>query len=85
MQPTPGVLRQIDLNLRLDIRSLLPRVQAPSLVIGCTQDATMPVENARRLHAGLAGSDYVGLDTGHVVVFEQPEPFTATVLDFLAV
>ncbi|MEV7415579.1 alpha/beta hydrolase [Streptomyces sp. NPDC089919] len=85
MRPTPGVLRQLDLNLSLDIRPLLPLVQAPALVIGCTQDATIPVENHRELHAGLAGSEYVEFDTGHVVLFEQAEQFTKLVLDFLAV
>lgn len=83
MQPTVGTLRQIDLNLRLDIRDLLPKVTARTLVIGCAQDATIPVENARQLHAGIAGSDYRELDAGHVVVFEQPEEFVKIVGDFL--
>ncbi|MFD0348327.1 alpha/beta fold hydrolase [Kitasatospora aburaviensis] len=61
-----------------------PRVQAPTLVIGCGQDATIPVENTRRLHAAIAGSEYAEFDTGHVVVFEQAEAFTSTVRDFLA-
>ncbi|MFJ9946479.1 alpha/beta fold hydrolase [Kitasatospora sp. NPDC091207] len=84
MRPTPGTLRHIHLNLSLDITASLPRVQAPTLVIGCAQDATIPVENARRLHAALPGSEYAEFDTGHVVVFEQSEAFTATVRAFLA-
>ncbi|MCG6494545.1 alpha/beta fold hydrolase [Kitasatospora sp. A2-31] len=84
MQPTPGTLRHIALDLSLDITDLLPRVQAPTLVIGCSQDATIPVENTRRLHAAIAGSEYAEFDTGHVVVFEQAEAFTSTVRDFLA-
>jgi len=64
MQPTPGTLRQIDLNLGLDIRSLLPRVQAPSLVIGCAKAATVPVENARRLRVGLPGSKHAAFGSG---------------------
>ncbi|MBP0453814.1 MULTISPECIES: alpha/beta fold hydrolase [unclassified Kitasatospora] len=84
MQPTPGTLRHIALDLDLDITTLLPHVQAPTLVIGCTQDATIPVENARRLHAAIAGSEYAEFDTGHVVLAEQPEAFTRTVRDFLA-
>ncbi|MFJ3787755.1 alpha/beta fold hydrolase [Kitasatospora sp. NPDC090091] len=84
MQPTPGTLRHIALDLSLDITDLLPRVQAPTLVIGCRQDATIPVENTRRLHAAIPGSQYAEFDTGHVVVFEQAEAFTSTVRDFLA-
>lgn len=85
MRPTPGTLRHIALDLDLDITALLPRVQAPTLVIGCTQDATVPVANARRLHAAIADSEYAEFDTGHVVLFEQPEAFTTAVLDFLTV
>ncbi|MFG3051247.1 alpha/beta fold hydrolase [Kitasatospora sp. NPDC048239] len=84
MRPAPGTLRHIALNLSLDISALLPRVQAPTLVIGCAQDATIPVENARLLHAGIRGSEYAEFDTGHVVVFEQAEAFSRKVRDFLA-
>ncbi|MFJ8474994.1 alpha/beta fold hydrolase [Kitasatospora sp. NPDC094011] len=37
MQPTPGTLRHIALDLALDLTPYLPRVQALTLVIGCTQ------------------------------------------------
>lgn len=84
MQPTPGTLRHIALNLGLDLGPLLPRVQTPALVIGCTQDATVPVDNARRLHAALPGSAYAEFDTGHIVIAEETEAFTGTVRDFLA-
>ncbi|MFF4380195.1 alpha/beta fold hydrolase [Kitasatospora sp. NPDC001547] len=83
MRPTPGTLRHIALNLDLDLGPLLPRVQAPALVIGCTQDATVPVENARRLHAALPGSAYAEFDTGHIVLAEETEAFTGAVRDFL--
>ncbi|MER7757936.1 alpha/beta hydrolase [Kitasatospora sp. NPDC097643] len=84
MQPTPGTLRHIALNLTLDLTPLLPRVQAPTLVIGCAQDATVPVENTRRLHAAIPDSQYAEFDTGHIVLFEETEAFTKTVVDYLA-
>lgn len=83
MRPTPGTLRHIALDLDLDLGPLLPRVQAPALVIGCTRDATVPVENTRRLHAALPGSAYAEFDTGHVVLAEETEAYTKTVRDFL--
>ncbi|AXI78510.1 alpha/beta fold hydrolase [Peterkaempfera bronchialis] len=82
-QPTEGALRHIDLNLRVDIRELLPKIQAPTLVIGCTQDATIPVELVRELHAGIEGSSYAELDSGHVVVFEKPAEFVQLVQEFI--
>lgn len=83
MQPTPGTLRQIALNLRLDIRHLLPRITADTLVLGCRQDATVPVANSRALHAAITGSTYDEFDTGHVVVYEQTEAFVTRVRAFL--
>lgn len=81
--PTDGALRQIELNLRVDIRPLLPKITAPTLVIGCTQDATVPVDNARELHAAIEGSTYAEIESGHVVLFEQPAEFVKHVKDFL--
>lgn len=83
MPPTPGTLRHVGLNLRIDIRALLPLVQAPTLVIGCAQDATVPVRNSHALHRAIAGSRYAELDTGHVAFFEQPDAFVELVRDFL--
>ncbi|MBF6046332.1 alpha/beta fold hydrolase [Streptomyces sp. NRRL B-1677] len=82
MPPTPGTLRHADLDARVDIRALLPRVQAETLVIGCLQDATVPVEHSRDLHAAIPGSTYAELDTGHVAFFEQPEEFRRLVDEF---
>jgi pimeloyl-ACP methyl ester carboxylesterase len=82
-EPTSGTLRQIDLNLRLDIRDLLPRIEAETLVIGSTQDRMVPVSIPRDLHAAIRGSDYAEIDCGHVVLFEQPAEFTKLVREFL--
>ncbi len=82
MQPTDGRLRQLDLLRRLDIRDLLPKIEAPTLVVGCTQDRTVPVENHREVAAAIAGSEYTELDSGHVVMMERPDEFVDLVRDF---
>ncbi|MGH3586925.1 MAG: alpha/beta fold hydrolase [Pseudonocardia sp.] len=82
-RPTAGALCHIDLNLRVDIRSRLPMITARTLVIGCGQDATVPAAHARELHEAIAGSGYVEIDSGHVVLFEQPDRFTAAVREFI--
>ncbi|NUP27793.1 MAG: alpha/beta hydrolase, partial [Nocardia sp.] len=61
-RPEPGRLRQLDFDLRLDVRDLLPRVQAPTLVIGCARDAMAPVANSRELAAAIADASYAELD-----------------------
>lgn len=84
MQPVDGRLRQIDLVRRVDVRALLPRIEAPTLVIGASGDQTIPVENHRELSETIAGSEYAELDTGHVALIEQPDEFMKLILDFLA-
>ncbi|NUO98493.1 MAG: alpha/beta hydrolase [Nonomuraea sp.] len=79
----PGTVRQIELDLRVDIRDLLPKITVPTLVIGCAQDHLVPVEHARALHAALPGSQYAELDSGHVVLHERPDEVTALIRDFV--
>jgi pimeloyl-ACP methyl ester carboxylesterase len=80
---TPGMRRHIEVDRQADIRSLLPDITAPTLVIGLTRDYVVPVEQVRRLHQAIAGSQYAEIDTGHVVVFERPEEFVGVVRKFL--
>ncbi|MGW1989523.1 alpha/beta fold hydrolase [Embleya sp. NPDC001921] len=84
MPPTPGTLRHVDYDLTADIRPLLPRIQARTLVVGCLRDATVPIEHSRALHAAIAHSAYVEIDSGHVVMFEKQEEFVAHVRDFVS-
>ncbi|MGW6844764.1 alpha/beta fold hydrolase [Streptomyces sp. NPDC054958] len=83
MPPTPGTLRHVDLDTRIDIRDLLPRIQAETLVVGCAQDITVPVENSRALHAAITGSRYAEIDAGHVAFFEKEDEFVRLVHEFL--
>ncbi|WAL69120.1 alpha/beta hydrolase [Amycolatopsis cynarae] len=82
-QPNAGRLRQLDLDLRLDVRDLLPRVQAPTLVIGCTRDVLAPVESSHELAAAIPGASYAELDCGHIVMAERPKEFVKLVRDFI--
>ncbi|TDD20956.1 alpha/beta fold hydrolase [Nonomuraea diastatica] len=82
-EPPHGTLRQIELDLRIDLRDLLPKITAPTLVVGNTRDYLIPVEHARALHATLPGSEYAELDSGHVVLHERPAEITALIREFV--
>ncbi|MGW1772135.1 alpha/beta fold hydrolase [Streptomyces sp. NPDC002104] len=82
MPPTPGTLRHVDLDLRIDIRDLLPLIEAETLVIGATLDITVPVENSRDLHARIPHSTYAEIETGHVAFFEKEDEFVELVGGF---
>lgn len=82
MPPTPGTLRHVDLDIRVDIRGLLPLIEAETLVIGATLDITIPVENSRELHAAIAHSTYAEIEAGHVAFFEKEDEFVELVGGF---
>ncbi|CCB75689.1 MULTISPECIES: alpha/beta fold hydrolase [Streptomycetaceae] len=78
-----GTLRQIDLDVRLDISPFLPRVTASTLVIGATRDQIVPVTATRELHEAIVGSRYEELDSGHLVIVERADELTELVAEFL--
>ncbi|MFD0690198.1 alpha/beta fold hydrolase [Actinomadura fibrosa] len=80
----PGIDRQIDLDLRVDIRDLLPRITAPTLVIGLAQDQMIPAFGPTDLHERIPGSRYSEIDSGHLVLFERPDDLVEAVKDFVA-
>ncbi|MET7511023.1 alpha/beta hydrolase [Streptomyces albidoflavus] len=79
-----GIGRQIALNLELDITEHLPRITAPTLVIGATHDQMIPVEHSRALHAAIKGSRYAELAAGHFAVFEKQAELAELIREFLA-
>lgn len=82
--PPASIARQIDLGLDLDIRPLLPAIQAPTLVIGFGQDAMVPIEGSRQLHEAIAHSEFAEIpDQGHMDWFVQPDPLLELVDGFL--
>nr|WP_237419331.1 alpha/beta hydrolase [Kitasatospora sp. SID7827] len=83
-RPSEGALRHIDLNLRADLRPLLPRITAETLVIGCTKDGTVPFALTRELADALPAARFEALESGHVVVYEQPDAFVGLVRAFTA-
>ena len=57
----------------LDVRSLLPMVRVPTLVIHCDRDQAVPAEQGRELAAGIPGARYVSLPSAnHLLMAEEP-------------
>jgi pimeloyl-ACP methyl ester carboxylesterase len=80
---TDGMRRHIDLDGRADLRDLLPKISAPTLVIGLTRDQVVPIEQARALHEAIDGSGFLEIDSGHLVIFERPDELIAAVQGFI--
>jgi pimeloyl-ACP methyl ester carboxylesterase len=70
---------------RDDAVDKLPGFTLPSLVIGAEQDLAVPLEHSRLLAQGLPNSRLTIIPgAGHMANLEQPELFSAALLDFLA-
>ncbi len=67
----------------MDQRASLGAIAVPTLVIGGLQDPATPPATAEEIADGVAGSRLVMLDAAHLSNIEQPEAFTAALLDFL--
>lgn len=67
----------------VDLRARLVDVQAPTLVIGSSQDIATPIERAEELAEGISGADLLVLDAAHLSNVEQAAEFTTAVVDFL--
>ena len=72
----------------IDVSALLPRVQVPTLVLHARGDLRCPLDEARRLAAGIPGSRFVLLEgQNHILLEQEPawEVFLREVRTFLGV
>ncbi|WP_204058701.1 alpha/beta fold hydrolase [Microbispora corallina] len=83
LSPSRGRIRQLELLVRVDIRGLVEKVQAETLVVAPYPDAAVPTEHSRQLHAAIPNSSYVEVDSGHMVLFEKPVEFVKLVNEFI--
>jgi 3-oxoadipate enol-lactonase/4-carboxymuconolactone decarboxylase len=68
-----------------DLHELLPRIQAPTLVISGDADEAMPwADHGSVLAAGIAGARSVRLATAHISNLGLPRTFTRVLLEFLS-
>jgi pimeloyl-ACP methyl ester carboxylesterase/DNA-binding winged helix-turn-helix (wHTH) protein len=54
----------------IDVTALLPRVQAPTLVLHCRDDAVVPFEEGRIMAAGIPGSRFIELEGRNHIILE---------------
>jgi pimeloyl-ACP methyl ester carboxylesterase len=78
-----GFARQIELNLKVDIRAQAQRVTRPVLVIGGAQDRILNSPQTRALADSIPRASYKEVDAGHIVLFERADEFIALATEFL--
>lgn len=80
-----GYVRQQEAIIgRIDSRPTLARIACPTLVLCGRQDVLLPLELSEEMHAGIAGSRLVVVETsGHLSAMEQPEAVNDALRDWL--
>lgn len=64
----------------IDVTELLPKIQAPALVLHCRSDAVQPFEEGRRMAALIPGAQFVALEGRNHLILES-EPACGRFLD----
>lgn len=83
---SPGAaLALLEMNVELDVRSLLPALRVPTLVLHALEDPVIPVDNGRELGAHIPGARYVELPgRDHACLFDHRERLVAELRSLLA-
>lgn len=71
-----------------DVSALLPKVSVPTLVLHASRDEVVPICAAQEIAAGIAGAEYIELESrNHILLEHEPawQRFKEAVLDFTGV
>ncbi|MFJ5677818.1 alpha/beta fold hydrolase [Streptomyces sp. NPDC093097] len=79
----PGTDRQTKVDLSVDLRPLLGRITAPTLVLASAHDRLIDAAQQQALLAGIPQARYQEIDAGHGAPGEDPAGFAAVIAAFL--
>jgi len=82
-QPLEAYLAQLSSIRTHDATDRLGQIKAPTLVIAGEEDILIPVRLSRRLHEGIAGSQWTTTKGGHACLWEHPSEFNSALLEFV--
>ena len=70
--------------VKFEQRAALPTISVPTLCLAGEHDKTAPPEVLRRMAQKITGAEYECISgVGHLMSFEQQEPFHAAILNFV--
>ncbi|MFG1827361.1 alpha/beta fold hydrolase [Microbispora bryophytorum] len=76
-------LSQLNVIQTHDTTERLAQITTPTLVLAGEEDILIPVRLSRRLHEAVPGSQWATVPGGHACLWETPEPFNTTLIDFV--
>ena len=82
LMPTNGLVALCRLVDAMDVSAYWPNITVPTLVIAPKEDHLVPIRYARELHETIPGSEYVEIDSGHLVPVEKPAELLKIIDEF---
>ena len=82
-QPVHAYLAQLAVIQNHHTAGRLGQITVPSLVLAGEEDILIPVSLSRRIHEAIPGSQWATTSGGHACVWEHPDEFNRTFLDFV--
>lgn len=82
-QPLDAYLAQLSVIQTHDTTERLAQITAPTLVLAGEEDILIPVRLSHRLHDVIPGARWATVPGGHACLWETPEPFNKTLIDFV--
>jgi 3-oxoadipate enol-lactonase len=82
-QPVHAYLAQLAVIQNHDTTARLGELTTPTLVLAGAEDILIPVALSRRLHEGVARSEFATTPGGHACLWEHPAPFNEAFLAFV--
>ncbi|MCM2534277.1 alpha/beta hydrolase [Neobacillus pocheonensis] len=80
-----GMFKSIDALVKVDNRSLLPKIMVPTLVIAARYDLLIPIMIPIYMHKKIPNSELVILQkSGHIAKIESAKEFNQILLHFLS-
>jgi class 3 adenylate cyclase len=85
LSASPGAVRAvIQMNALIDVRSILPSVRVPTLVLHRQNDANVPVERGRELAERIPDAKYIEYPVaGHAFWYGDVEPLLGDIEEFV--
>ncbi|WP_156959701.1 alpha/beta fold hydrolase [Nocardia sp. BMG51109] len=84
LMPTTGLVALCHLVNDMDVTEYWQNITSPALVIAPKEDHLVPIRYARQLHDTIPGSEYVEIDSGHLVPVEKPAELLKIIDEFFA-
>lgn len=85
LSTSPGALRSLmQMNAQIDVRSILPSVRVPTLVLHRQTDALVPVEQGHKMAAKIPGAKYIEYPEGdHIFCSGETEAMLGDIQEFV--